>query len=335
LKNANLFALCASLLFVFLVFDSCKKSGSGSSGPTVYAAGYWGNTRYSVAAYWVNGKLHSLTDTNHIAEGFAICADANNVYVAGNSASVTDPNSNTAMYWKNGQAVQLGQPGSSGARAIAVENGNVYVAGEDRSYPVYWQNGQEVALPGGHVSSSGVSIASSGGDVYVVGEDSLRQPCYWKNGTLIELPGVTSVATAIAVSSGNVYVAGQMSDTISQNWAAVLWTNGSPAILSADPGGAMTCSVVIDGTDVYVGGNVNTVSAVWKNGQPFSMPANTGYHLYAWGIGVAAGKVYVGGNALSIGPNWTSEAAYWSADGLVVLDKQADQSSNAWGFFVR
>jgi hypothetical protein len=249
---------------------------------------------------------------------------------------MTNDLSNTATWWKNGQAFHLGTAGPySAAEAIAVSAGNVYVAGEDRGYPVYWQNGEEVMLQGGYPSSSAISIAVSGSDVYVVGIDSAKNPCYWKNGQLIELPGLFTQAAAIAVSGNNVYVTGQQADTTSGNWAAILWTNGTPSILSASPQGATAGAIAIDGTDIYQGGNVNLVSAVWKNGQLIPMPATPSYKLYTWSIGVVNGKVYVGGNALSIGTNWTSEGAYWSADGLVILDKNPDQASNVWGIFVQ
>lgn len=322
------------LLTALLMFNSCKKSGNSAS-PTVYSAGYWGNGNYSVAAYWVNSRLFSLTDTTHDAVAVAICAAGNDVYVAGTVGSMTNGLSNMATWWKNGQAFQLGTTGASAATAIAVSAGNVYVAGEDRSYPVYWRNGEEVMLQGGYPSSYAMSIAVSGNDVYVVGMDSVKNPCYWKNGQLMELPGLFTQASAIAVSGNDVYVAGQQVDTVSGNWAAILWTNGTPSILSAPPYGANAGAIAIDGADVYIGGNVNLASAAWENGQLIPMPATPSYKLYTWSIGVANGKAYVGGNALSLGTNWTSEAAYWSADGLVILDKDPDQASNVWGIFVQ
>ena len=48
------------------------------------------------------------------------------------------------------------------ANAIVVANGNVYVAGEDYGYAVYWVNGQETRLNGAFVSSDVSSMAVSG-----------------------------------------------------------------------------------------------------------------------------------------------------------------------------
>jgi hypothetical protein len=114
LRNSSLI-----LLIALIMFNSCKKSGGNSSGPTVYAAGFWGNSGSSVAAYWVNGRVISLTDTTQYAIALAICASENDVYVAGSVGALANASSNVATYWKNGQAVHLGTPGLSGAEAIA------------------------------------------------------------------------------------------------------------------------------------------------------------------------------------------------------------------------
>jgi hypothetical protein len=139
----------------------------------------------------------------------------------------------------------------------------------------------------------------------------------------------------IAASGNNVYVAGRQIDTATSNWEAILWTNGVSSMLSADARGSNAGMLAIDGSDVYVGGNVGNMSAVWKNGQPFPMALNPSYLLYASSMGVVDGKLYMGGYALSISGNPTNGAAYWSEDGLVTLDKNPNQSSNVWGMFVK
>jgi hypothetical protein len=137
------------------------------------------------------------------------------------------------------------------------------------------------------------------------------------------------------VSGNNVYVAGRQIDTVTSNWQAILWTNGTVSKLSDGTQDANAGMLAIDGSDVYIAGNVSHMSALWKNGQPFPMALNPSYQLYAWSMGVVDGKVYVGGNALSLGANPTSEGAYWSEDGQVFLDKNPDQGSNVWGMFVK
>ena len=64
------------------------------------------------------------------------------VYVAG--VEHNSPNTNIAMYWKNGQTITLG-PG--GASSIAVMDSDVYVI--DGGVDKYWKNGQAIALTDG------------------------------------------------------------------------------------------------------------------------------------------------------------------------------------------
>src|ERR1700727_1550282 len=98
------------LLFVVLsVLAACKKSGPTAAtatvvDTTVYAAGYWGGVNYTVAAFWVNGKLFSLTDTTGFASALAIDVAGSDVYVAGVVKLPMDAVSVTPTYWKNGQA---------------------------------------------------------------------------------------------------------------------------------------------------------------------------------------------------------------------------------------
>ena len=66
-ENVLFLLFCAAA-----AFRSCHKSGGSASGPTVYTAGEWGNTQYNVAAYWVNNRLVSLTDTMHVSLARAV-----------------------------------------------------------------------------------------------------------------------------------------------------------------------------------------------------------------------------------------------------------------------
>jgi hypothetical protein len=332
-KNTILF-----LLYAASAFGSCHKSGgSSSSATTVYTAGYWGNARYNVAAYWVNSRLVSLTDTMHFAWAKAICVSDSDVYVAGMIGAIANTYSNIPVYWKNGQAIQLGTSNvASIADAIVVANGNVYVAGDDDGYAVYWVNGQETRLNGAYLGSVANSLAISGSDVYVIGADTLLNPCFWKNGQRTELQGKYTSPSAIAVSGDDVYIAGQQIDTITGNRKAIVWKNGELNWLSDGSQDVQVNSISIDGTDLYVCGNTQGVTSfvatVWKDGQLLPIEAGFSTALYAWGVAAVNGAVYVGGNESSPGQ---TIAAYWSAGGVVELDKNAKQSSNVWGIFVK
>jgi len=325
------------LLCAVAVFCSCHKSGGGS-GPTVYTAGEWGNTQYNVAAYWVNNRLVSLTDTMHVSWARSVYVSGNDVYVSGVIGTTGSAYSNIPVYWKNGQAVQLDSGNFDAiANAIVVANGNVYVAGEDYGYAVYWVNGQETRLSGAFVSSGVSSMAVSGSDVYLLGIDTLRNPCYWKNGLLTVLPGTYAAASAIAVSGNDVYVGGQQLDTVTNNRKAILWKNGVLTALSDGSQDVVINSIAIDDTDVYICGNTTIpgsgyAASVWKNGQLLPLGTGSANLLYGWGVAAVNGVVYIGGNESAPGQ---TIAAYWSANGVVELDKNPAQSSTVWGIFVR
>jgi hypothetical protein len=331
-KNTILFILCAGLAFV-----SCHKSGGSSSGTTVYTAGEWGNTTYNVAAYWVNNRLVSLTDTMHVAFARAIYVSGNDVYVAGVVGPIGSGVSNVPVYWKNGQVHQLSTANfATFASAIVVANGNVYVAGEDYGYAVYWVNGQEARLSGAFFSSEAASIAVDGNDVYILGVDSLSNPCFWKNGVLTELTGAYAFASGIAVSGGDVYVAGDQLDTITGNRRAIAWKNGILDSFSDGSQDVLVNSIAIDGTDVYICGNAQGpagyIPMVWRNGQVLPVQTGSSGTLYAWGVAVVNGVAYVGGNESAPGQ---VVAAYWSAGGVTELDKNPRHSSTVWGIFAR
>jgi len=326
------------LLGLSLVLGACHKSSSAPSGPAVYAAGYWGNLRYNVAAYWANGRLISLTDTNHSADAYAITLDGNDVYVAGVFHDREDITTDKPVYWKNGQLTYLSTnyPGDA-ANAIAVVNGKVYVAGWDSGYHCYWVNGVRTRLKNAWAASELHSLAVQGNDVYIVGEDTLFHPCYLKNGVQTLLPGNYSIAQTIAISGTDIYIAGQTTDNTTGNRIAMLWKNGVPAPLSDGSTDVLVSSIVVDGGDVYVCGNIKLASSygpiVYKNGQVLSSAAPASGTLYAWDIGIENGSVHVGGNQMVVPGQ--AVAATWSANGIVALDKDVSRASNVWGIYVK
>ena len=331
-KNTIICVLCAAT-----ALSACHKSGGSSSGPTIYTAGEWGNTTYNVAAYWVNNRLVSLTDTFHVAFARSIFVSGNDVYVAGVVGPIGNGVSNVPVYWKNGQEIPLSTANfATFASAICVSDGNVYVAGEDYGYAVYWVNGKETRLSGAYFSSEAACVAVDGSDVYVLGVDSFKNPCYWKNGQPTELKGVDVSASSLAVSGGDVYVAGQQFDILTNNRRAIVWKNGVADLLSDGSEDVLVSSIAIDGSDIYVCGNTagstGYVSTVWKNGQLLPVQGVSAGPLYAWGVAAVNGTVYVGGNESAPGQ---VIAAYWSAGGVTELDKNPKHSSTVWGIFVR
>jgi hypothetical protein len=155
----------------------------------------------------------------------------------------------------------------------------VYITGSDGHRAVYWKNGERVELPqnaGADGFANAFDIAIAGDDVYIAGYDSPAGPkayaVYWKNGTRTVLPttGKEAAAHAIAVVGSDVYVAGTDGEHVP---IPVYWKNGKRFELpiTGDRGKANAITVI--GEDVYIVGDDDSVAAVyWKNGERFELP---------------------------------------------------------------
>lgn len=266
------------------------------------------------------------------------------VYAAGYTASAATI---VPTYWKNGVPGVLMGSGSGQANAIFVSGTGIYAAGFDSvSGPVYWKNGQLIALSGGTCSSCPTwanAIFVSGSDVYVAGQQLLPQASwmavYWKNGTLIPLTDGTQSANAqsIFVSGGDVYVAGWENKTIptgpntSYNGTfSKYWKNGTPVDLSDGMYGGAAYSVFVSGSDVYGAGNScdalqgECIASLWKNGirTELSSPSNSN----ASSIVVSGSDVYACGTLHN--PDANSDAAvYWKNGVAVPLTDGTTQAS--------
>lgn len=128
-------------------------------GSDVYVAGWeFENTGYenrASARLWKNGQLIPLTG-NEGAIATCIAVSLNDVYVCG-FKYIGD--TSVAMYWKNGQAIQL-TDGKTPAMAtsIAVFGTEVYVTGSEGNYAKYWINGVSKNLTDGRFNASANSI---------------------------------------------------------------------------------------------------------------------------------------------------------------------------------
>ncbi len=213
---------------------------------------------------------------------------------------------------------------SAAANAIAISNGDVYVAGsEDDGKQVlnfagdnvevakYWKNGTPVALGDGTLNTSANAIFISGTDIYVAGStfETIQTPTnstystpvatLWKNGVPIYLTDGLHFSTALSVyvSGTEVYVAGFAAQTAQKgDVAATLWKNGIPVKLSSVVGSAAT-SVFVAGQDVYVAGESSSGAAYWKNGVLVPLTGTA-----ATQITVTRNKVYVAGDNFPTSP---------------------------------
>jgi hypothetical protein len=105
-------------------------------------------------AYWKNGVAHDLGQYTEAQDIDVLNGD---VYVVGYEYF----NGQTAVYWKNGEKVELGNGIATG---IQIVDGDVYIAGyvdiDNVSTAVYWKNG--VRNTAGVSSSPGLGVATSG-----------------------------------------------------------------------------------------------------------------------------------------------------------------------------
>jgi hypothetical protein len=208
-----------------------------------------------------------------------------------------------ATIWKNGRPAFLpsyrllasGYGGgavethSDYVSGIYVSGNDVYVSGGSNSYYAdkdssiqfakYWKNGVLINLTPGLIEKSGTSITGypmtsgifvSGSDVYLSGYRGYNQALYWKNGNPVFLTTEQTfgaAADAIFVDGNDVYVAGNLADSIGNNHA-VYWKNGVVTRLSNNRSGGYAITVV--NGDIYVAG-VEYIDNIgyptyWKNG---------------------------------------------------------------------
>lgn len=252
------------------------------------------------------------------------------VYVAG-SANVNGANNARyaiAAYWKNGSLVKLSDSTAAAqGYAIAVNNGDVYVAGYIATHAsnvqvaCYWKNGQKTDLTDGSTMASASSIAIYNGIVYVAGSVYNKQgynvATLWKNGVATQLSDGTQNASisAIAIDSGDIYLAG------TDGSDGKIWKNGVATAVSRPVSEIASLSAVaVQGADVYAAGFTSGGGATyWKNGTSNYL-ANT-YNSYASGIAVNKDDVYVSGDVENVNQN---EPSIW-----INNDTQQWQSSFA------
>lgn len=238
------------------------------SGKNVYVAGNDG----SAAVYWKNGIETPLTNGVEYAYARSIYVSDNDIYVAGNTPDNGNLATDVATYWKNGAGtpVYLAN-GSAYANSICISGNDVYVTGSIGYSAVYWKNGTAVNLPGGLSSGAvGQSIYISGNDVYVAGNQGLVAT-YWKNGTAVNL-ALDAIANSIYVSNSDVYVAGYKEDiygnetaTYWKNNDEVDLSSGSGQVVANSiyvSGG----DVYVAGQETIATYPYNYVAKYWKNG---------------------------------------------------------------------
>jgi hypothetical protein len=314
------------LTIILLGCVSCKRgiTVDPAKGRDVYVAGFTRSASNTVASYWKNGTLVTLTNPAVASNATSIVIVGNDVYVAGNMLSANGHF--VAVYWKNGVVTRLADSAfDTGANAIAVSGNNVYVAGGGPNGPVSWKNGTMVSLPSSGTAET-TGIAVNGNDVYVSGfssEASGPVATFWKNGnaTALTSGNVNSTASGITVQGNDVYVSGTVIGFLLNT--AVYWKNGAQVNLTTSAVTGNTGGITVSDDNVYVAGEIEPASNVgiepgltamiyWKN-STLANPQSTAMassNMNIGGIAVAGVDVYVAGN-------FGNYPAYWKNGVLV------------------
>jgi len=312
------------ILFLILIFYSCKKELSDTSGSNtstavdVYVAGADSISilAHGIPAYWKNGKAVYYTDGTQSYGGIA--AEATSIAVIGNDVYMTGYAQLCGTFschdygrlWKNGISIDLNLP--TYPNSLAFSNNDIYIAG------------------------SSLYLEGTGGNA-----------AYLKNEVKTELPsGSTgSISTAIAVSGNDVYVAGiGITGSIysgPQKYIAKYWKNSQPVILTDGTNSAQAWSIVVSGNDAYVAGYEwngrsyqdasgspykKSIAKYWKNSQLVILTDGTD-DAYAKSIAVSGNDVYVAGSeqngkSYQDASGYTykrSVAKYWKNGKAVIL----------------
>ncbi|HZX59817.1 MAG TPA: IPT/TIG domain-containing protein [Mucilaginibacter sp.] len=291
-----------------------------STGPNIYVVG--SDTRFGYG-YWKNSTFTAVADWSN---PYGMAGIGTDLYIAGVSTT------NTPRYWKNSTAVQLSA--QTGYTVSIVTSGtDIYCLGTTNNVYNVWKNGtaQPLSMIVSDIIAGGVNgLAVNGsGDVYVagaryLGNSTILKATYWKNGTPIDITdGISSGsarATAVYVSGSDVYVAGTeeiLSGGGIINRAPRLWKNGVSVPLNTPANSIFNyvTSILVTGSDVYVGGQYNGAGAVWKNGTMI----NTSTYSLAENVSSIFlynnTDLYITGASSSSGNN-----CYWKNGNFVEMD---------------
>ena len=222
------------------------------------------------------------------SQASSIFVSGGNVYMAGSINRGTSQTDRPTL-WINGEPQPVGRVGNfNQANAVFVSGSDIYVVTTENMRPFLWRNGvsQQLSENSGRANS----VFVSGNDVFVVGdvwENRNRVPTLWRNGVPQHL-GRRGTANYVTVSNGDVFVVGYEGD--SHNERAIVWKNGDVHFRS-DENRSRANSIFISEGNMYVAGQIDQRTAVWRNNILQEMESGGPAHS----IVVANGNVYVAG----------------------------------------
>ncbi len=322
-------------LAAFVGLGLALACGSGGGGGHFFVAGWEEGPERWVPMLW-SGSTPIPLDEVHTGVASSVAVDGDDVYVAG-SVRYGASAPSTAVYWKNGRVVKLGDGTvDEYPQAIAVSGGSVYVAGYDEANALLWKDGVRIPLTSGLRQSSALAVAVADGHVYVAGAENAPVevlPGTFEMGQVAQLwvDGVarpltdprelrSAVATGVAVSGGVVRVSGFTFATPDSKPVATVWVDGVATPLTDGTESTRADAVALAGDDVLLGGSAfdgtYDRALLWTNGVSRELPhtnpesrvvslAAGKRHVYAAGSDGGAAVVWVNGvpQPLSSGPN--------------------------------
>jgi len=340
------------------------------SGTDVYVGGFFTNAGNvpgaSYIARWDGTQWHAVGGANAISGPvYDIALSGTDVYVGGffsNAGNV--PGANNIARW-NGttwSGLLSGTFGiSSTVNTIAISGTDVYVGGfffnaggvTGADYIARWNGTTWSGLLSGTfgINNSVKTIAISGTDVYVGGAfinaggvTGANNIARWDGSTWNAVgptPSITGTVTTIALSGTDVYVGGNFTsaggvsgaDYIARwNSANNTWNlvGGASAISGFFP---FVETIVLSGTDVYVGGNFTSAGGVtgadyiarWNsaNNTWNLVGAANAINAAVQDIKVSGSSVYIGGQFTNAGGNNANDhLTRWTGSAFVPLGSQ-------------
>ena len=209
---------------------------------------------------------------------------------------------------------------------------NEYDSAKSICIPKILKNKEVINYSNGVNSARINKIVVSGNDIYAVGyiEDAnkVKKATYWKNGvaTVLQERG-DGIGKAIRVVGDKVYMALTI-DNFPYVWDT---TNGLKSIQNS------TCFIgglVVDNTDVYVGGSYNNQPVIWKNGVKTNLASNGwNYSSSIFDIAKVGDDLYaVGAYGNKASAKTASKkliyanAAYWKNGAVVKMEDEGNGS---------
>jgi hypothetical protein len=238
------------------------------------------------AVVWKNGNIivQHIPDSTMPASVTSVKAVANGVYACGNYYN-HNVGQYYPVYWVNGVMKTL-EDSTCLAHAIFVSGNDVYVGGQYSNmlmmdYPVIWKNGK-IIFKDSLVSGEINSIFVVGNDIYAAGSQSSSNtvPVLWKNGVATVLNTNGGYASHVFVKNGDVYVTGQMQNSVTFGSMSMVWKNGATTTLAGVGYPANAVASAMKNTDFYTVGNRNdlatSIMILWKNGKDTLLYSGSG-----------------------------------------------------------